>query len=112
MAGGWLATSKKGMAELRRRRVLRTLGAYVVGGWVLLQVANTVAGPLGISLFMQKALIYAVVIGVVPAAILAWVYDLTRHGIVKTPEAGGVPGLDGSGAPPAMLVGEPAGSEP
>jgi adenylate cyclase len=106
MAGGWLATSKKGMAELRRRRVLRTLGAYVVGGWVLLQVANTVAGPLGISLFMQKALIYAVVIGVVPAAILAWVYDLTRHGIVKTADATGpARGLDGSGAPPAMLIG-------
>jgi adenylate cyclase len=109
---GWLATSKRGMAELRRRRVLRTLGAYVVGGWVLLQVANTVAEPLGIALWAQKALIYAVVIGIVPAAILAWIYDLTRHGIVKTPEAGSVPGLDGSGAPPAMLFAEPTGSEP
>jgi hypothetical protein len=78
MAGGWLATSKRGMAELRRRRVLRALGAYVVGGWVLLQVANTVAGPLGIAMWAQKALIYAVAVGIVPAAILAWVYDLTR----------------------------------
>src|SRR5699024_391774 len=50
MASGWLATSRRGMAELRRRRVLRALGAYVVGGWVLLQVANTVAEPLGITL--------------------------------------------------------------
>src|SRR6478752_1179672 len=102
--GNWLAKSKKGMAELRRRRVLRALGAYVLGGWVLLQVANTVAGPLGIALWAQKALIYAVVVGIVPAAILAWVYDLTRHGVVKTPD-GGARGLDGSGAPPAMLAG-------
>jgi len=108
MAGGWLATSKTGIAELRRRRVLRALGAYIVGGWVLLQVANTVAGPLGIALWAQKALIYAVVVGIVPAAILAWVYDFTRHGIVKTPGQGGTRGLDGSGAPPAMLAGAPA----
>src|SRR5689334_873945 len=100
--GNWLASSKRGMAELRRRRVLRALGAYVVGGWVLLQVASTVAGPLGIAIWAQKALIYAVVIGIVPAAILAWVYDLTRHGIVKTPE-GTVRGLDGADAPPPTL---------
>jgi adenylate cyclase len=106
MAGGWLATSRRGMAELRRRRVLRALGAYVVGVWVLLQVANTVAEPLGIALWAQKALIVTVVAGFIPAAILAWVYDLTRHGIVKTAE-GGARGLDGSGAPPAMLAGAP-----
>jgi adenylate cyclase len=105
MAGGWLATSRTAMAELRRRRVLRALGAYIVGGWVLLQVANTVAGPLGIALWAQKALIYAVVAGIVPAAVLAWLYDFTRHGIVKTPEGGSARGLDGSGAPPAMLAG-------
>ena len=103
---GWLAKSKQGMAELRRRRVLRALGAYVVGGWVLLQVANTVAAPLGIALWAQKALIYAVVIGIVPAAILAWVYDLTRHGIVKTPE-GAPRGLDGADAPAPALIGGP-----
>jgi adenylate cyclase len=111
MAGNWLAKSKQGMAELRRRRVLRALGAYVLGGWVLLQVANTVADPLGIALWAQKALIYAVVIGIVPAAILAWVYDLTRHGVVRTPD-GEARGLDGSGAPPAMLAGDAAGGEP
>jgi len=110
----WLANSKRGIAELRRRRVLRALGAYVVGGWVLLQVANTVAGPLGIALWAQKALIYAVVVGIVPAAILAWIYDITRHGIVKTPE-GMVRGLDGADAPPpALAVGpmEAAGGLP
>jgi len=101
---GWLTTSKRGLAELRRRRVLRALGAYAVAGWLLLQIADATFEPLGLALWVQKALIIAVVAGIVPAAILAWIYDLTRHGVVKTPE-GVVPGLDGSGAPPAMLVG-------
>ena len=93
-------------AELRRRRVLRALGAYVVGGWVLLQVADVTLQPLGVAPWVQRALIIAVVAGIVPAAILAWVFDLTRAGIVRTPER--VPGLDGSDAPPVLLAASPA----
>jgi adenylate cyclase len=105
---GWLTTSKRGLAELRRRRVLRALGAYVVVGWLLLQVADATFEPLGLPLWMQKALIMAVVAGIVPAAILAWVYDLTRHGVVRTPQEGEPRGLDGSGAPPAIMSGDAA----
>jgi adenylate cyclase len=104
---GWLTTSKRGLAELRRRRVLRALGAYAVAGWLLLQIADATFEPLGLALWVQKALIIAVIAGIVPAAILAWIYDLTRHGVVRTPQ-GEARGLDGSGAPPAVLVGAPA----
>src|SRR5204863_5469607 len=100
---GWLTTSKRGLAELRRRRVLRALGAYAVGGWLLLQIADATFEPLGLALWVQKALIIAVLAGIVPAAILAWIYDLTRHGVVRTPD-GEARGLDGSGAPPAVLL--------
>ena len=103
----WWKDPKGRFAELRRRRVLRALGAYVLGGWVLLQVADVTLEPLGIAPWVQRALIIAVFAGVVPAAILAWVFDFTRKGIVRTPDmpAGSAPGLDGSGAPPAMLIG-------
>src|SRR6187402_2744267 len=104
---GWLSTTRRGLAELRRRRVLRALGAYAVAGWLLLQVADATFEPLGLALWVQKALIIAVVAGIVPAAILAWIYDLTRHGVVRTPQ-GAALGLDGSGAPPAVLPGAPA----
>ena len=50
---GWLATSKRGLAELRRRRVLRALGAYAVAGWLLLQVADATFEPLGLALWVQ-----------------------------------------------------------
>jgi adenylate cyclase len=75
-------------AELRRRRVLRALAAYIVVGWILLQVADVTFEPLGLPHWAQRALIIAVVAGIVPAAVLAWVYDLTRHGVVRTPSAG------------------------
>jgi hypothetical protein len=99
----WWKDPKGRFAELRRRRVLRALGAYVLGGWVLLQVADVTLEPLGVASWVQRALIIAVFAGVVPAAILAWVFDFTRKGIVRTPDS--VPGLDGSGAPPAKLAG-------
>ena len=50
---GWLTTSKRGLAELRRRRVLRALGAYAVAGWLLLQVADATFEPLGLALWVQ-----------------------------------------------------------
>src|SRR6187402_619640 len=86
---GWLSTTRRGLAELRRRRVLRALGAYAVAGWLLLQVADATFEPLGLALWAQKALIIAVVAGIVPAAILAWIFDLTRGGIRRTPEQAG-----------------------
>jgi adenylate cyclase len=102
----WWQVPGSGFAELRRRRVLRALGAYVLVGWLLLQVADVTFQPLGLAPWVQKSLIIAVIAGIVPAAILAWLYDLTRGGIVRTPDLapGSAPGLDGSGAPPAMLI--------
>ena len=102
---GWRGTSKR-FAELRRRRVLRSLAAYVVVGWIVLQVADVTFDPLGLPPWSQRALIIAVIAGVVPAAILAWVYDLTRHGLVRTPPAGtddaAFSADDGSDALPAV----------
>lgn len=91
-------------AEVRRRRVLRALGLYVVGAWVLMQVADATFEPLGIPLWVQKGLILVLVAGVVPAAILAWVYDLTRHGISRT-EALPAPERALAGAPSGAIAG-------
>jgi adenylate cyclase len=82
----WWKRSKSNFAELRRRRVLRTLGLYVVAGWLAMQVADVTFEPLGVPVWANKALIIALAAGLVPAAILAWVYDLTRHGPRRTPD--------------------------
>jgi len=78
--GGWFA-------ELRRRRVFRALAAYLVGAWVLLQVASVIFPPLGVPDGWQRVLIIALAVGIVPATILAWAYDITAQGIVRTQAA-------------------------
>jgi adenylate cyclase len=101
--GDWLQGVKRRFAEVRRRRVLRALGVYIVAAWVLLQVADVTFEPLGLGLWARKALIIAVVAGVAPAAILAWIFDFTRSGIVRTDEVARE--FDGSGAPPGTTPG-------
>jgi adenylate cyclase len=71
-------------AELRRRRLGRAMVAYFVGAWLLLQVANVTFPPLGLPDWMQRALIIALGVGVIPAFVLAWLFDVTRGGVVRT----------------------------
>jgi adenylate cyclase len=97
-------SAERPFAELRRRRVLRALAAYIVVGWILLQVADVTFEPLGLPHWAQRALIIAVIAGLVPAAVLAWVYDLTRHGVVRTPPAGGDDARDGVARPAPDLA--------
>jgi adenylate cyclase len=79
-ARGWLA-------EFRRRRIFRALATYLVGAWLLLQIANVTFPPLGVPDWWQRALIFALAIGIVPALVLAWIYDFTTHGVVRTATA-------------------------
>lgn len=72
------------LAEARRRRVFRTAGLYVVGAWVLLQVAD-----LGLeSLEMPDALLryfwFAAFAGFPVALIFGWYFDVTAAGIKRT----------------------------
>jgi TolB-like protein len=76
-ARGWFT-------EFRRRRMFRAMVAYLVGAWLLLQVANVTFPPLGVPDWVQRAMIIALAIGIVPAFVLAWIFDLTVHGIVRT----------------------------
>ncbi len=75
------------LAEIRRRRLFRAMAAYFVGAWLLLQIANVTFPPLGLPDWWQRALIITLIVGAVPAFVLAWIYDVTSHGIVRTPTA-------------------------
>lgn len=80
-----MASLQKIVFELRRREVFRTAGLYIVGAWVLLQVAALAFQSLGIP---DSALVWvwiAVSVGFPLAIVFAWRYDLTMHGIVRTP---------------------------
>jgi adenylate cyclase len=84
---GWLQALKRQFAEMRRRRVFRTAGAYLVFAWLLLQIADATFEPLGLPMWSQRALIIAVAAGFLPVCVLAWIFDITTRGLVRTAPA-------------------------
>jgi TolB-like protein/thioredoxin-like negative regulator of GroEL len=67
--------------ELKRRNVFRVAAAYVVVGWLILQVAEILLGFTGAPDWVGKALIALLLLGFVPALALAWVFEVGPHGI-------------------------------
>lgn len=90
--------------ELRRRRVYRVSAAYVIGGFALLQGLDIVLPALGAPPWIMSVLVVLVISGLPIAAALAWVFEITPHGIERTePRA---EARDGSspGIPRRMVV--------
>ncbi len=78
--------------ELRRRRVFRTSGFYIVGAWLVMQAADVFFPAWGIPDAAINALLIAAVLGFPLALIFGWFYDVTTQGIVRTPPTAGDPG--------------------
>jgi len=74
----------RALGELKRRHVLRVLGAYAVTVWAVLQVADIVLPALMAPGWIMTVLVAATVIGAPVTAVLAWIYDLTPKGVQKT----------------------------
>jgi TolB-like protein/predicted GNAT superfamily acetyltransferase len=76
-------------AELRRRRVLRTLALYIVAAWVLMQVADVVFPALSIPEEAIRYLLFAAVLGFPVALVFAWLFNITPEGIRRTGRSDG-----------------------
>ncbi len=72
--------------ELKRRNVFRAAGMYLVVAWLLLQVGETTFDALGLPDGSQRLLIVLLALGFPVALALAWIFDLTPEGIVRTPD--------------------------
>jgi adenylate cyclase len=75
---------KKFFAELKRRRVYSVAVTYAIVGWLLIQVVTQVFPPFEIPNWGERLAIVAILVGFPVALILAWIYDFTSHGIVRT----------------------------
>jgi TolB-like protein len=75
---------KKFFAELKRRKVYTVAVTYAVVGWLLIQVVTQVFPPFEIPNWAERLAILAIIIGFPVALILGWLFDFTRHGIVRT----------------------------
>ena len=75
---------EKTIGELKRRHVIRVLGAYAVTVWAILQVADIVLPALMAPDWVMTALLSATIVGAPVTAVLAWIYDLTPDGVRRT----------------------------
>ena len=75
--------------ELRRRRVFRTAGIYIVAAWALLQVCDLAFGSFGIPPEALRYVWIAAIAGFPLALVFGWRYDVTAEGIKRTPAAAG-----------------------
>jgi adenylate cyclase len=75
---------KKFFAELKRRKVYSIAVTYAVVGWLLIQVVTQVFPPFEIPNWAERLVILAIIAGFPIALVLGWLFDFTRHGIVRT----------------------------
>jgi adenylate cyclase len=75
------------VAELQRRSVFKVGAAYLVVGWLVIQVAATVAPQLALPEWAPRLITLCILLGFPVALVLAWVFDVTPEG-VKVDAAG------------------------
>jgi serine/threonine-protein kinase len=73
-------------SELKRRKVYSVAIAYVVGGWALAQGIAQVLPVFDIPNWVVRLIVVLIVLGFPMALTLSWFFDLTRYGIVRTPD--------------------------
>ncbi len=69
--------------ELKRRNVFRVAIAYLVAGWLVLQVAELVLSGIGAPDWVMKTLLLLGLLGFPIVLIFSWVYELTPEGVKR-----------------------------
>jgi TolB-like protein len=72
------------LSEMRRRRVFGTAALYIVGAWLVLQVADVVFPALDIPEEAIRYVLYAVLLGFPVALVFGWYFDIGSGGIHRT----------------------------
>lgn len=72
--------------ELKRRNVFRVALAYGVAAWLLLQMADVLVPMLNLPDSAGRFVLLLLVIGFIPALIIAWAFELTPDGLKRESE--------------------------
>lgn len=70
-------------SELKRRNVIRIGLAYVVAGWVLVEVADILLPAFEAPAWVIRAVILSIIGGLPVAMLFAWMFELTPEGIKR-----------------------------
>lgn len=76
------------LGELNRRKVLRTVGAYAVAVFVLLQLMDAAVEPLRLPDWLPTVVVLLAILGFPLVFMLAWHFDIGSDGIHRTRSAG------------------------
>ncbi|MEM9304797.1 MAG: hypothetical protein AAGE01_21980 [Pseudomonadota bacterium] len=71
------------ISELKRRNVFRVVIAYLLGSWLLLQVADVLFGVLQLPEWSLTLVAAILALGFVPAVVVSWIYELTPDGLMR-----------------------------
>ena len=69
--------------QLKKRKVVRIALAYIIVGWLLMQVGEVAFEGLGVPSWSLSLLIVLLLLGFPIALILAWAYEVTPQGVRK-----------------------------
>ena len=78
-----MSTKPSFFSELKRRNVARMAGLYLVGAWLIVQVAGTVLPMFGAPDWLPRTVVILLAIGFIPALIFSWVFELTPEGLKR-----------------------------
>ena len=74
------------VAELKRRNVIRMAGLYLVGSWLITQIAGTLLPGFEAPQWVFRVIVMLLAIAFVPTMVFAWVYEITPEGIKRESE--------------------------
>ena len=74
------------ISELKRRNVIRMAGLYLVGAWLITQVAGTVLPMYEAPAWIARSVVTILAVGFIPAMIFAWIFELTPDGLKRDSE--------------------------
>ncbi len=71
------------IAELKRRSVFKVGVAYLVGAWLVIQVADILLDNIGAPAWVLQIIFVLLLVGFFIALFLAWVFELTPEGVKR-----------------------------
>jgi len=75
------------LSEIKRRHVFQVAAVYAVVAWLVIQIVDVVKEPLRLPTGFDTIVIVLAAAGLPLAIVLAWAFDLTSHGVVRTQPA-------------------------
>jgi TolB-like protein len=69
--------------ELKRRNVFKVAAAYVIVGWLIMQVGEVMAPALHLPQWINSALAFFIILGFPFAMFFAWAFEMTPDGLKK-----------------------------